>query len=231
MLFEETDTEESGNSQSDVSSLDDGFSRIQFESTSSEEQVTDDGDDDDMDSQVWSEIESESDNEFSEDYGMMEGVPANSEDGAINPIDCYRHFIIDEIIHLMVRETNRDAEQHIQTQKLTKRSKTLQWRPTTNEEMFRFLGIILEMGLVQMPEIDYYWSKSKLFGSDVIQNTMSRDRFELLLKFFHFSNNQEAHADQDRLFKLRPLLDLLRTRFKSIYVPGSVISIDETMVP
>ena len=231
MLFEETDTEESGNSQSDVSSLDDGFSRMQFESTSSEEKVTDDGDDDDMDSQVWSEIESESDNEFSEDYGMMEEVSTNSEDGVINPIDCYRHFITDEIIHLMVRETNRYAEQHIQTQKLTKRSKTLQWRPTTNEEMFRFLGIILEMGLVQMPEIDYYWSKSKLFGSEVIQNTMSRDQFELLLKFFHFSNNQEVHADQDRLFKLRPLLDLLRARFKSIYIPGSVISIDETMVP
>ena len=154
MLFEETDTMESGNSQSDVSSLDDGFSRMQFESTSSEE-VTDDSDDD-----------------------------------VINPIDCYRHFITDEVIHLMVRETNRYAEQHRQTQKLTKRSKTLQWRPTTNEEMLRFLGIILEMGLVQMPEIDYYWSKSKLFGSEVIQNTMSRDRFELLLKFLHFSNNQ-----------------------------------------
>ena len=45
MLFEETDTEESGNLQSDVSSLHDSFSRMQFESTSSEE-VTDDSDDD-----------------------------------------------------------------------------------------------------------------------------------------------------------------------------------------
>ena len=97
--------------------------------------------------------------------------------------------------------------------------------------MLKFLGIIIEMGLVQMPEIEYYWNKSKLFGSEVIQNTMSRDRFELLLKFLHFSNNQEEHADQDRLFKLRPLLDFLRARFKSIDVPGSVISIDETMVP
>ena len=67
MLFEETDTEESGNSQSDMSSLDDGVSRMKFESTSSEE-VTDDGDDD-VDSQVWSEVDSESDTEFSEDYG------------------------------------------------------------------------------------------------------------------------------------------------------------------
>jgi hypothetical protein len=60
---------------------------------------------------------------------------------------------------------------------------------------------------------------------------MSRDRFELLLLFFHFSNNQDEHADQDRLFKPRPLLDLLRARFKSIYVPGCLISIDETMLP
>ncbi|CAF1085913.1 unnamed protein product [Didymodactylos carnosus] len=224
MLFEETDTEESGDSESDMSSLDNGFSRMQFESSSSEEQVTDDGDDD-VDSQVWSEIESESDIEFSEDYGMMEEVPADSEDSAINPIDCYRHFITDEIISLMVRETSRYAEQHLQTQELTKRSKTLQWKPTTNEEMLKFLGIIIEIGLVRMAEIEYYWSKSKLFGSEVIQNTMSRDRFELLLKFFHLSNNQEEHADQDRLFRLRPLLDSLRAKFKSIYVPGSVISI------
>jgi hypothetical protein len=56
MLFEETDTEESGDSQSDVSSLDNGFSRMQFESSSSEAQVTDDGDDD-MNSQVWGQIQ------------------------------------------------------------------------------------------------------------------------------------------------------------------------------
>ena len=85
----------------------------------------------------------------------MEEVSTNSKDDVINLIDSYRHFITDEIIRLMVRETNRYAEQHGQTQKLTRRSKTLQWRPTTNEEMFRFLGIILEMGLVQMPEIEH----------------------------------------------------------------------------
>lgn len=97
--------------------------------------------------------------------------------------------------------------------------------------MFKFVGIIREIGLVQISEIDYYWSKSKLFGSEVIQNAMPRDRLEFLLNFFHILNNQEAHADQDRLFKLRPVSDLLRTRFKSIYVIGSVISIDESMVP
>jgi hypothetical protein len=87
------------------------------------------------------------------------------------------------------------------------------------------------MGLVQMPKVDYYWSKSRLYGSEVIQNTMSRDKFELLLKLYHFSNNEKKYADQDRLFKLKPLLDLLKDRFKLIDTPGSIISIDETMVP
>ena len=64
---------------SNVSSLDDDFSRMQFEPSSSEEQVTNDGDYY-MDSQVWDEIASEPNIEFWEDYGMMEEVPANSEE-------------------------------------------------------------------------------------------------------------------------------------------------------
>ena len=97
--------------------------------------------------------------------------------------------------------------------------------------MLKFLEIIIEMGLVQMRKIDYYWSKSQLYGSEIIQNTMSKDQFELLLKFLHFSNNEERNASQDKLAKLNPLLILLKVRFKSIYTPGFVITVDETMVP
>jgi hypothetical protein len=68
MLFGDTDKEESVSSLSDVSSLENGMSKIQFKSSSFEEQVTDgDDDDDDADSQVWSHIESESDAELLED--------------------------------------------------------------------------------------------------------------------------------------------------------------------
>jgi hypothetical protein len=130
MSFEETDTENSENSLSDVSSLDHGFARMQFESSSSEE-VTDD----DLDSPVRNEIESVSNAEFQKEYGIVEEVTPTSEDNTTNPIDCYRHFITDEIISLMVHETNRYAQQHLQSQELSKRSKTLQWKPTTREEM------------------------------------------------------------------------------------------------
>jgi hypothetical protein len=59
---------------------------------------------DGVDSNVWNEIKSESDEEFMEDHGLVEEVTSTSEDNTIDPIDCYRHFITDEIISLMVRE-------------------------------------------------------------------------------------------------------------------------------
>ena len=60
---------------------------------------------------------------------------------------------------------------------------------------------------------------------------MVRDRFELLLMFWHFSDNNKYHPNQDRLFKLKPRLDLLKARFKLVCIPGAVITIDETMIP
>ncbi|CAF2787935.1 unnamed protein product [Rotaria sp. Silwood2] len=112
MLSEEASTEDSVDTLSEVSCLDDDFARMHFESASSGEDVTDD----EMDSNIWSEIKSESDGEFLEDHGLTEQATSTSEDGTVNPIDCYRHFITDEIISLMVRETNRYAEQYLLTQ-------------------------------------------------------------------------------------------------------------------
>ena len=64
MSSEEANTEDSVDSLSEVSSLDDDFARIHFESGSSDEEVTND----EVDSNVWREIESESDGEFLEDH-------------------------------------------------------------------------------------------------------------------------------------------------------------------
>jgi hypothetical protein len=122
MSFEESETEESASSLSEVSFLDDDFVRMHLESGNSDEEVTDD----EMDLQGWSEIESESDAEFLEDHGLVQEVTPAPEDNTILSIDCYRHFITDEIIDLMVRETNRYAEQYLQTHKISRRSKSRQ---------------------------------------------------------------------------------------------------------
>jgi hypothetical protein len=98
-------------------------------------------------------------------------------------------------INLLVRETNRYAEQYLLTHKPSKRSKTLQWEPITKEEMLKFWGIIIEMGLVQMPKVDYYWSKSQLYESKVIQNTgWAKSHFtEKKIKYLCYGSSKRAH--------------------------------------
>ena len=88
MSSEEASTEDSVDSVSEVSSLDDDFAEMHLESASSDEEVTDD----EVDSNVWSEIESKSNGEFLEDHGIVEQVTPTSEDSTINSINCYRYF-------------------------------------------------------------------------------------------------------------------------------------------
>ena len=69
MSFEEMDTEDSASSLGEVDSLDDDFDAMCLESDDSNEEGTGD----DMDSHTWNEIQPESDAQFMEDYGLIQG--------------------------------------------------------------------------------------------------------------------------------------------------------------
>ena len=63
---------------------------------------------------------------------------------------------------------------------------------------------------------------------------MSSRRFELVLRFLHLADSEmqpkKGEPGFDKLFKLRPLLNLLLPRFRSSYTPGQYLSIDESMI-
>ena len=60
---------------------------------------------------------------------------------------------------------------------------------------------------------------------------MSRNRFELVLSFLHLNNNEERAPDcDDRLFKVRPIIDHFLQKFCNMYTPHQDISIDEGML-
>ncbi|XP_064637143.1 piggyBac transposable element-derived protein 4-like [Lineus longissimus] len=57
---------------------------------------------------------------------------------------------------------------------------------------------------------------------------MPRNRFELILKFLHFNdNNTKAPDNTDKLYKIRPVYDLMVAKWRDLYDPGEFISIDE----
>lgn len=105
----------------------------------------------------------------------------------------------------MVIETNRNADQILNGRRITKASRYSKWTPTDSDEIKLFLGLLIWMGLMPLPSIKNYWSVKTRYKNHVASKIMSRSRFELLLRFWHFSNNEEA-LENDRIFKIRNLV-------------------------
>jgi len=82
-------------------------------------------------------------------------------------------------------------------------------------EMKKFLGLMILMGIIQKPCISSYWSTDLIIATPLINKVMSCNRFELLLKFWHFADNTTADPG-DKLSKLKNIMDSLLNHFQSI---------------
>ena len=145
-----------------------------------------------------------------------------------SPYEFYKMLVTDEIFDLFVSETNLYAEQQKSREKSSK-ARIQKWKSTDRAEMEKFVGCIMWMGLVQLPSISAYWSTNKIY-SNFIKSVMPRNRFQLLLKTWHFANNEDI-PENDRLYKISPLISKLIMNFQAAIVPGEFICIDETLVP
>lgn len=140
------------------------------------------------------------------------------------PYDFFTIFLTPEVLANIVNQTNIYAEQQKKKTKFTK-SRFHKWVNTNEDEIKKFMGIILWMGLARFPDMSDYWSKNE------IKSKLSRNRFELLLRSLHFSDNDANVVTTDRLRKIKPLLEQLNERYNYAIVPGQSVCIDEPLVP
>ncbi|CAG4980848.1 unnamed protein product [Parnassius apollo] len=135
------------------------------------------------------------------------------------PNELFRLFLTDEIVDNMVLETNLYAEKFLTNPDLKKKSRFRYWKPINREEMPKFLGVALVMGLNKVPHVNHYWSKNIMYRNEYIIKVMSRDRFTAILKFWHF-NDDTIDRTTDKLNKIRDVYEMLLADFKKVIVPG-----------
>ena len=69
-----------------------------------------------------------------------------------------------------------------------------------------------------------------MYNYDFVRNNISRDRFFLLMRMLHFNDNDTFEQNR-RIYKIEPILEMLRNNFKSVYSPGKKLVVDESLVP
>lgn len=147
-----------------------------------------------------------------------------------DPVALYKLFFTDYILEMIVEETNKYATQCINNSSSSSRMHQKAWQSVTKDEVNTFIGILLIIGVVQLPEIRLNWSNNDMYENARIKNAMKRDRFLSILKFLHFVDNTTA-ITEDRLYKIRNIIETIVNSFKSSIRPGKNIVIDESMVP
>ena len=127
---------------------------------------------------------------------ILQQLPRNS-----TSEDFFKLYITDEIIDEVVTQTNLYARQYLEKEKdnLKPNSTAHQWKPTDMAEMLIFLGLLMLMGIVHKPRMTMYWSRDNIMKTPIFNQVMRSDRFLLLLRFLHFTDNSEYNtADLDR---------------------------------
>ena len=120
-----------------------------------------------------------------------------------SPLSYFQQFLTPDLISLIVSETNRYAAQCGSS------------FVTYEHQVERYIGILMKMGIVQLPRYRLYWSTELRYGG--VADYMSRDDFDTISRFIHFNDNAQLITNRkddkyDALYKVRPLLDILRSQ-------------------
>ena len=133
------------------------------------------------------------------------------------PLQFFKHFFDDDIFNQIAAQTALYSTQQ-NPQKPA---------PVNADDIQQFIGICLYMSLIRITSTRSYWcSRSRI---EQVADVMTANRFEELKRFLHFSDNNSA-TNGDKIAKIRPLLEHLRAKFKSIPMEEN-LSIDEQIVP
>lgn len=132
-----------------------------------------------------------------------------------SPLEFFKLFLSDDLIDLMVEQTNL---YHMQTKGTSLN--------VTADEIKDFIAINTLMGVVNLPAYTDYWSQGLRY--EKIANIMPLKRFQQVRRYLHFSDNLQD--DGDRYYKIRPFLEGIRQNCLKVEEENR-FSIDEMMVP
>jgi hypothetical protein len=140
--------------------------------------------------------------------------------------DFFLAIMNEEIVNIIVKETN-DYAATLCTSAST-HSKLKKWVVTTAEEIYMFLATLLLMSLVGKNSLKKYWSTNPIIETPFFRVLFSQDRFFLLLRCLHFTDN--SISSTDRLKKIRNILDPFKRILKSSFYPFEKLCIDESLL-
>jgi hypothetical protein len=142
-----------------------------------------------------------------------------------NPVDFFRIFFDQNLMETIVRQTNMYQSQNPQSSS----SHMASWVDVSVSELYIFLAMTILMSQVKKHKIREYWSTDPLIETPIFGTIFARDRYDSLLRYLHFVDNEKV-SSSDRLSKFGLVLDDLKKKFSNVMYPYQNLVIDESLM-
>lgn len=136
--------------------------------------------------------------------------------------DIFELFFDDDVYNLLVNESTKYACFF-----------NLSDPKITCQELKCFLAILTRLVLVSgyniLPSKKSYWDGGDDMRNTLVYNAMRRDRFIQMMRFMHAADNSNLNIN-DKMSKLRPLMNLLKEKFLHHLPKEQHLNYDESMI-
>ena len=164
------------------------------------------------------------------DEGRPAALPRNAQ--SWRPVDFFMAMFPSQIFKMAAKETNRYASEKKHGDFETGNPA---WRPVTEEEVYKFVALLLCCGLLRLRNFSMLWSKEtpSIVKVPSAAHIMPEYRWLQIKRFFHLVDNSEAAPPgtdlYDPLYKVRPVYQCLQEKFRLHWKLGQFVSLDESM--
>ncbi|ROL03908.1 PiggyBac transposable element-derived protein 4 [Anabarilius grahami] len=132
-----------------------------------------------------------------------------------SPMSLFKLFFSESAVSTLCHNTNAQAA------KATAKGCKNKWKDVSIGEMYRYIGLLFYMAMVNVSSISDYWRQSSVFSVPFPATDMSRDRYRTISRNVHMSHadadkvndRKRGTAEHDRLFRVKPLMDTIYHTF------------------
>ena len=101
----------------------------------------------------------------------------------------------------------------------------------TVEELKTFIGILMFSSYHKLSSTKNYWSNDDDLKIPLVKTAMARNRFQILKSIIHFCDNNDCKKNnEDRGFKVKPLVSMIQEFFIKFGVFEECLAVDKIIV-
>lgn len=164
---------------------------------------------------------------------IIRNPPGVRRDGIVSTeLQAFRLFVTAEMLDLIVRETNREAERQIEMWNNSHPGHHKEWKVLTLDELEAVIGLLLIAGVYRgrLEPLEDLWSNET--GRTIFAAVMSLKRFKQILRHLRFDNKatREQRRSVDKLAAFRDIWEMFVSQLHKYYIPGTDLTVDEQLV-